>query len=123
MVSACTSFTSAARVPPPAAPALTRLARLFFRFYKLLPLLTDPARHGGTADDAFDVVVPSLPGYGFSDKPLAHGFRLDWVLHLLAHLMTDTLGYRRFGAHGGDIGSGLAAWLARAYPEALVGII
>jgi pimeloyl-ACP methyl ester carboxylesterase len=94
----------------------------FFRFYKLLPLLTDPARHGGTADDAFDVVVPSLPGYGFSDKPLAHGFRLDWVLHLLAHLMTDTLGYRRFGAHGGDIGSGLAAWLARAYPEALVGI-
>jgi pimeloyl-ACP methyl ester carboxylesterase len=56
----------------------------FYRFLKLIPLLTDPVSHGGRAEDAFDVVVPDLPGYGFSDKPAKHGtiFQVNdlWVL-------------------------------------------
>jgi microsomal epoxide hydrolase len=76
----------------------------FFRFYKLIPLLADPAAHGGDADDAFDVVVPSLPGYGFSEAREQKGglFGFHDVFHTL---MTREMGYRRFGAHGGDWGS------------------
>ena len=73
----------------------------FVRFLKIIPMLTDPAAHGGDAADAFDVVVPSLPGYGFSDKPTAKGFTFR-IGNLWHHLMTETLGYRRFAAHGGD---------------------
>ena len=92
----------------------------FADFTKLIPLLTDPQAHGGDAADAFDVVVPSLPGYGFSDRPprLSPPFLHD----LWASLMTDVLGYERFGAQGGDIGSGPTTKLARFYPERMVGI-
>jgi pimeloyl-ACP methyl ester carboxylesterase len=76
----------------------------FFRFYKLIPLLTDPAAHGGDPADAFDVVAPSLPGYAFSearaDKGGLFGFGDLW-----RRLMVDELGYEKFGAHGGDWGS------------------
>jgi microsomal epoxide hydrolase len=94
----------------------------FFRMIKLIPLLTDPARYGGDPGDAFDVVVPSLPGFGFSDKPSKPGFNTLDVAHLLAGLMTETLGYRRFAAHGGDWGSSITEQLALAHAEALVGI-
>src|SRR5271165_579081 len=64
----------------------------FYRFAKIIPMLTDPESFGGRADDAFDVIVPDLPGYGFSDKPKKHGaiFRVN---DLWARLMTDKLGY------------------------------
>src|SRR5579864_5887426 len=68
----------------------------FMEMVKIIPLLTDPGAHGGDPEDAFDVVVPSLPGYGFSDRPTGQG-RLPSVANLWARLMTDGLGYPRFG--------------------------
>ena len=94
----------------------------FFRMYKLIPLLTDPEAHGGNADDAFDVVVPSIPGFGFSDRPHQKGFTAEHVAGLFAQLMTDALGYPRFAAHGGDWGSSITEQLAFTHPDALVGI-
>ncbi|HEY6733192.1 MAG TPA: alpha/beta hydrolase [Roseiarcus sp.] len=93
----------------------------FFRFYKLIPLLTDPAAHGGDPADAFDVVAPSLPGYAFSearvDKGGLFGFGDLW-----RRLMTDELGYEKFGAHGGDWGSTVTEHLARSHAGSVVGI-
>lgn len=93
----------------------------FLRFLKIIPLLTDPAAHGADAADSFDVVVPSLPGYGFSDKPKKAGM-LFKVADLWATLMTERLGYERFAAHGGDWGSTVTEHLARSYADSLVGI-
>ncbi len=93
-----------------------------WEFYKLIPLLTDPARFGGDARDAFTVVAPSLPGYGFSFRP--HQPRLNRVAiaDLFATLMTEVLGYQRFVAQGGDIGAQVTLRLAAAHPEYLYGI-
>ncbi len=92
----------------------------FYEYLKIVPLLTDPAAHGADPADSFDVVIPSLPGYPFSD-PLPPGdFRR--VTELWARLMTDVLGYVRFGAYGGDIGGMLTNRLALEFPERLAGI-
>jgi pimeloyl-ACP methyl ester carboxylesterase len=93
----------------------------FLRFQKLIPLLSDPAGHGGDQRDAFDVVVPSLPGYAFSDRPKGAGgvFHVGDLWH---RLMRDELGYRRFGAHGGDWGSTVTEHLARSHGASLLGI-
>jgi pimeloyl-ACP methyl ester carboxylesterase len=93
----------------------------FLRFRKIIPMLTDPEAFGGRAEDAFDVVVPDLPGYGFSDKPTKHG-TIFHVNDLWARLMTDKLGYARFGAHGGDWGSTVTEQLARSHPDAVAAI-
>jgi epoxide hydrolase len=93
----------------------------FYELLPLIPLLTDPASYGGDPADAFDVVIPSLPGYGFSD-PLRGRGSANRVPQLWAKLMTDALGYERFGAHGGDIGAMIANRLALEHPERLVGI-
>jgi microsomal epoxide hydrolase len=93
----------------------------FLRFSRLIPMLTDPEAHGGDPSDAFDVVVPSLPGYGFSDKPEKPGM-LFKVADLWATLMTQRLGYERFGAHGGDWGSTVTEHLARSHSAHLTGI-
>jgi len=93
----------------------------FYRFLKLIPMLTDPVAHGGRAEDAFDVVVPDLPGYGFSDKPGKHG-AIFQVNDLWASLMTDKLGYPKFGAHGGDWGSTVTEQLARSHPGSVLAI-
>jgi pimeloyl-ACP methyl ester carboxylesterase len=84
-------------------------------------MLTDPASFGGRAEDAFDVVVPDLPGYGFSDNPPKTGtvFRVN---DLWNRLMTDKLGYERFGAHGGDWGSTVTEQLARSHADSVVAI-
>lgn len=84
-------------------------------------MLTDPARFGGDPGDAFDVIVPSLPGYGFSDRPRERGMTTVRTAELWARLMTDVLGYRRFAA-GGDIGSGVTRSLALTHPDLLVGM-
>ncbi len=94
----------------------------FFRMYKIIPMLTDPASYGGDPADSFDVIVPSLPGYGFSDRPNARGMTTVHTATLWARLMTEVLGYRRFAAAGGDIGSGVTRFLAVAHPDVLVGI-
>jgi microsomal epoxide hydrolase len=93
----------------------------FDRFSKIIPMLTDPESHGGRAEDAFDVVVPDLPGYGFSDKPNKHG-TIFGVGDLWAQLMTQKLGYQRFGAHGGDWGSTVTEQLARSHSDAVAAI-
>ncbi|QHV93681.1 epoxide hydrolase family protein [Spirosoma endbachense] len=94
----------------------------FLRMYKLIPLLTDPEKYGGRAEDSFDVVVPSIPGYGFSDRPREKGFTSGRVADLFTRLMTDSLGYSRFGAHGGDWGSSITEQLAFTHPASLIGI-
>jgi pimeloyl-ACP methyl ester carboxylesterase len=93
----------------------------FYRFAKIIPMLTDPESFGGRAEDAFDVVVPGLPGYGFSDRPPAVG-TLFRVNDLWAQLMMDKLGYEQFGAHGGDWGSTVTEQLARSHSDSVVAI-
>ncbi len=93
----------------------------FLRFAKIIPMLTDPEAFGGQAEDAFDVVVPDLPGYGFSDRPAKHGM-IFHVGDLWTRLMTDELGYARFGAHGGDWGSTVTEQLARNHAGAVTAI-
>ena len=83
----------------------------FFEMYKILPLLTDPGSHGGDPADSFDVVAPSMPGYGFSDHPNHRGLHVLKVSDLWAKLMTEGLGYDRFGAQGGDWGANVTAYL------------
>jgi pimeloyl-ACP methyl ester carboxylesterase len=83
----------------------------FAEFAKVIDRLTDPVRHGGRAEDAFDVVIPSLPGYGFSDKPLQFGYGRDRTAAIFAQLMAR-LGYRRYGAQGGDLGAGISSKMA-----------
>jgi pimeloyl-ACP methyl ester carboxylesterase len=92
----------------------------FTRFLKLIPLLTDPAAHGADPADSFDVVVPSLPWCGFSRT---HGDRGLFDVHQTWHaLMTDVLGYERYGAHGGDWGSTITEQVARSHARSVVGI-
>jgi microsomal epoxide hydrolase len=93
----------------------------FLRFAKVIPMLTDPAAHGGDAADAFDVVVPSLPGFAFSDQPEKTG-TLFQIADRWATLMTQQLRYERFGAHGGDWGSLVTEHLARSHANAVIGI-
>ncbi len=95
----------------------------FVEMLKILPMLTDPARYGGDPADAFDVVIPSLPGYGFSDRPPRPEQGADTrIAHMWSRLMTDVLGYPRFGAHGGDVGGGVTCQLGRLYPQQVIGI-
>jgi pimeloyl-ACP methyl ester carboxylesterase len=94
----------------------------FFEMYKVIEPLTDPASHGGSAEDAFDVVVPSLPGYGFSERPRERGMNVARIADLSWRLMRDELGYQRFGAQGGDWGSAITSRLGYAYPQHLIGI-
>jgi pimeloyl-ACP methyl ester carboxylesterase len=83
--------------------------------------LTDPTRHGGHAQDAFDVVIPSMPGYGFSGKPTATGWNPDRIARAWAELM-KRLGYTRYVAQGGDWGSPISSAMARQAPPGLLGI-
>jgi pimeloyl-ACP methyl ester carboxylesterase len=94
----------------------------FLEYTKVLPLLTDPGAHGGSHDDAFTVVAPSLPGFGFSGPPPPSGFTHEQVAELWYRVMVDALGHRRFVAHGSDLGAGVTARLARAHPEAVAAI-
>ena len=82
----------------------------FVEFHKVLAPLTDPTAHGGSARDAFHVVCPSLPGFGFSGKPTATGWGVDRIAAAWAVLM-DRLGYPRYGAQGGDWGSAVTTAL------------
>jgi pimeloyl-ACP methyl ester carboxylesterase len=96
----------------------------FYRFHKVIPTLSDPARTGGYPGDAFDVVVPSLPGFTFTGRvhrpndtqPTRHSARLLW------QLMTEVLGYEHFLVAGGDGGSVLAQLIAIDHPESVIGV-
>jgi pimeloyl-ACP methyl ester carboxylesterase len=91
-------------------------------FYKLIPMLTDPARFGGDAADAFTVVAPSLPGYTLSFKPDQQRFSVEQIADVFAELMTGVLGCQRFAAQGGDWGAFVTSRLGYAYPQHLAGI-
>jgi pimeloyl-ACP methyl ester carboxylesterase len=93
-----------------------------FEFLEAIGPLSDPASYGGSPDDAFDVVVPSLPGFGFSSKPSGKPVGRPTTAALWNRLMTETLGYPKFGAQGGDFGFLVTAQLARQYPSSLLGV-
>ncbi|WP_415854912.1 epoxide hydrolase family protein [Sinomonas sp. G460-2] len=90
-------------------------------FLKLIDPLTDPVAHGGHAEDAFHVVIPSLPGFGFSGKPTTTGWNVDRIARAWAKLMHH-LGYTRWAAQGGDWGSVVTTTLGKMQPEGLTGI-
>jgi pimeloyl-ACP methyl ester carboxylesterase len=83
--------------------------------------LTDPTAHGGSAEDAFDLVIPSMPGYGFSDQPAEVGWDSGRIASAWAELMRR-LGYTRYVAQGGDQGAGVTDALGRLAPEGLLGV-
>src|SRR5919112_726798 len=83
--------------------------------------LTDPTAHGGRAEDAFHLVLPSLPGYGFSGEPAELGWNVGRVAQAWAELM-GRLGYTRYVAQGGDVGAAVTDAMGRQAPEGLVGI-
>lgn len=89
----------------------------FLEYLELLPLLCDPGSHGGDPADAFSVIVPSLPGFGFSGPPPSSGWTGREVAALWHTLMTTGLGHEHYVAHGSDLGAGVTAWLARDHPE------
>ena len=93
-----------------------------FEFMDIIPRLTDPARFGGGPADAFTVVAPSLPGYGMSFRPGQKRFGIEEIADCLADLMTETLGYRRFAAQGGDWGGITASRMGYAHADKLIGI-
>lgn len=82
-----------------------------YEFHKIVGPLTDPVAHGGKAEDAFHVVCPTLPGFGFSGKPTERGWSSQRMAEVIAKLMAR-LGYERYGAQGGDWGGGITRWLA-----------
>jgi pimeloyl-ACP methyl ester carboxylesterase len=88
---------------------------------KIIEPLTNPTENGGSASDAFDVVIPSIPGYGFSGKPAVTGWGLDRIARAWAVLM-GRLGYTRYVAQGGDWGTAVSAAMGRQTPEGLLGI-
>jgi pimeloyl-ACP methyl ester carboxylesterase len=92
-----------------------------FEQLKLIEPLTDPTAHGGRAEDAFDVVIPSMPGYGFSARPTETGWDPDHIARAWGELMTR-LGYISYVAQGGDWGAPISSAMARQAPAGLLGI-
>jgi pimeloyl-ACP methyl ester carboxylesterase len=88
---------------------------------KVIGPLTDPTAHGGSPEDAFDVVIPSVPGYGFSGKPTVTGWDPDHIARAWAELM-QRLGYTRYVAQGGDWGTPISSAMARQSAAGLLGI-
>ncbi len=91
-------------------------------FMEIIPLLTDPAAHGGHVDQSFDVIAPSLPGYGFSGHPQVRATNIQAIAELFHKLMTEVLGYRRYCAQGGDWGSAITSRLGETHRDSLYGI-
>src|SRR5262249_46240976 len=88
---------------------------------KIIDGLTNPTAHGGSASDAFHVVIPSMPGYGFSGKPTTTGWGPERMARAWAVLM-DRLGYDRYVAQGGDWGAFVVDWMGVQAPQGLLGI-
>lgn len=94
----------------------------FWDFAEMIEPLADPAASGGDPADAFDVVVPSLPGYTFSTPLRRPGVTVRTTAGLWVRLMDEVLGYGRFGAHGGDWGASVSAQLGHEFAEHLIGV-
>jgi epoxide hydrolase len=113
-----------ARSPEPEALPLVLLHGWpvsFVEFSQVIGPLSDPVAHGGEARDAFHVVVPSPPGFGYSTPVEAAGWSTSRVAAAVVEIM-HRLGYDRYGAHGGDVGAGVAAGLSPADPNGVVGV-
>ena len=92
-----------------------------FELVKVIGPLTDPTAHGGRAEDAFDLILPSMPGYGFSGKPQSTGWNPDHIARAWDELMRR-LGYERYVSQGGDWGAVISDVMARQAPPGLLGI-
>jgi pimeloyl-ACP methyl ester carboxylesterase len=92
-----------------------------FEQLKIIGPLTDPTAYGGRPEDAFDLVIPSIPGFGFSGKPTGTGWNPDRIARTWVELM-KRLGYTRYAAQGGDWGSPISSAIARQAPAGLLGI-
>jgi pimeloyl-ACP methyl ester carboxylesterase len=92
----------------------------FVELLPLVPFLTDPHAHG-IDGPGFDVVIPSLPGYGFSERPRRTGVNYQYVAGLWHRLMRG-LGYERYGAQGGDFGAGIVTFMALNNPKPMIGV-
>ena len=92
----------------------------FYEFDHLIEQLAHPEQFGGNAEDGFDVIVPSLFGYGFSDKPKTP-MGVQKTADYWHDLMTRVLGYEKFSVQGGDWGSLVSSWVAQRYPESVIG--
>lgn len=90
-------------------------------FRNVIGPLVDPIRYGGSADDAFHVVIPSLPGFGFSDKPTSAGWNLPRIARAW-HSLMQRLGYVRYASQGGDFGAGVATHMGAQRPQGLMGL-
>jgi pimeloyl-ACP methyl ester carboxylesterase len=93
----------------------------FVEFLKVIDPLTNPAAHGGKAEDAFDLVIPSLPGFGFSGPTTERGWNNGRIARALIELM-NRLGYEKYGVQGGDAGAIIGPELARIAPEKVIGL-
>lgn len=114
---------AAGRGPEPVPLLLTHgWPGSFLEHLSVMRLLSDPAAGDGEAAEAFTVVVPSLPGFGFSGPPPAGGLTSRAVGGLWHRLMTDGLDHEQYVAHGGDLGTGVTAWLARDHPGSVAAI-
>ncbi|MCU1363358.1 MAG: hypothetical protein JWM55_1186 [Acidimicrobiaceae bacterium] len=94
----------------------------FLEHLKLIPLLSKPEEGVTDPTDTFTLIIPSLPGFGFSGPPPHPDRTARDVARLWHRLMTEGFGYERYGAHGSDLGNGVTSWLAREYPANVVGI-
>lgn len=94
----------------------------FWEISKIIPMLADPASYGGDSSDSFDVIVPSMPSYGFSDRTTERGWSFSKVGDLWSVLMTEVLGYDKFAAQGGDWGAGVTASLGYNHADKMLGI-
>lgn len=95
----------------------------FLEYVDLLPLLTGHSPDDRSPEtDSFNVVVPSMPGFGFSGLPPEQGLSHEEIADIWHRLMVDVLGYERYFAHGSDLGAGVTARLARAHPEAVIAV-
>lgn len=92
----------------------------FVQFERIIPLLTDPAAHG-LSGPAFDVVAPSLVGFGFSDAATRPGTSVPAMAPMMHELMTEVLGYEAYAVRSSDVGAGIAAQMALKYPDAVIG--
>ncbi|KAK0427154.1 hypothetical protein QR680_010090 [Steinernema hermaphroditum] len=94
-----------------------------FEFYKIIPMLTDPRKHfsGASHDFAFEVIAPSIPGYGWSDQPKKSGMNQIATARIFRKLM-ERLGYTKFFVQGGDWGAVVVSFLAKLYPESVHGV-
>ncbi len=93
-----------------------------YEFDRIIPMLTDPAAHGGNPADSFTLIAPSLPGYGFSGHPTTRAMNIQAIAALFHKLMTEVLGYRRYAVQGGDWGAAITSRIGEVYASSLYGI-